>query len=110
MRIEYNKLVRDKVPELIHQEGHKCEVVAVEDGAEYRHLLLAKLVEEAQEACHSEDSTKLSRELADLYEVIEAVIRAFGLDEASILVEQDHKRSERGGFSQHLKLVWVEEK
>ena len=49
MRVTYNKLVRDRVPEIIRQDGHHA-VTRVLDDEGFLAELLAKLVEEAQEA------------------------------------------------------------
>ena len=49
MRVDYNKLVRDRIPEIIGSRGDHA-VIRVLDEAAYRDALLAKLVEEAQEA------------------------------------------------------------
>ncbi len=49
MRVDYNKLVRDRIPEFIGSRGDRA-VTRVLDEAGYQNALLAKLVEEAQEA------------------------------------------------------------
>jgi hypothetical protein len=49
MRVDYNKLVRDRIPEIIGCRGDRA-VTRVLDAAGYRDALLAKLVEEAREA------------------------------------------------------------
>jgi predicted house-cleaning noncanonical NTP pyrophosphatase (MazG superfamily) len=105
-RTLHNKLVRDRIPEIIGAAGRRC-ATAIMDDAEYRQALLAKLVEEAREAAEAE-SADLMKELADLYEVIEAVMMAFDLDKDAILALQQKRRDERGGFEGHIKLLWVE--
>ena len=66
MKMHHNKLVRDRVPEIITAEKREYATEIMED-AEYRQALLAKLVEEAQEAAEAEPG-ELVKELADLYE------------------------------------------
>lgn len=105
-RKTYNKLVRDRIPEIIAAERRAYATEIMED-AEYRQALLAKLVEEAQEAAEAEPS-ELVKELADLYEVIDAVLVAFDLDKNAILALQQKRRDERGGFERQIKLLWVE--
>ena len=51
---------------------------------------------------------ELVKELADLYEVIDAVMIAFGLDKDAILAKQQKRRDERGGFEKRIKLLWTE--
>jgi predicted house-cleaning noncanonical NTP pyrophosphatase (MazG superfamily) len=49
MRVTYNKLVRDRIPEIIEADGHHA-FTRILDDQDYRAALLAKLVEEAREA------------------------------------------------------------
>ncbi|MBW4682476.1 MAG: nucleoside triphosphate pyrophosphohydrolase [Microcoleus vaginatus WJT46-NPBG5] len=103
---EYNKLVRDRIPEIIHKAGNECEVVTMSPD-EYKQALRDKLIEEAQEAAGAANSQDLVKELADLYEVIDAVILTYGIERESVLAEQNRRRSERGGFEQRIKLRWT---
>ncbi|MCI0711669.1 MAG: nucleoside triphosphate pyrophosphohydrolase [Chloroflexi bacterium] len=64
-RREYNKLVRDNIPEIIAANGQ---------------ALRQKLVEEAQEVLQAKPD-ELVNELADVYEVLDALIAAYDLDE-----------------------------
>ena len=48
MRVAYNKLVRDRIPEIIESSGCRAVTRTLDDGS-YRAALLAKLVEEAEE-------------------------------------------------------------
>jgi predicted house-cleaning noncanonical NTP pyrophosphatase (MazG superfamily) len=105
-RTIHNKLVRDCIPDIIDAEGRRCATEIMDD-AEYRQALLAKLVEEAREAAEAEPG-ELAKELADLYEVIDAVMMAFGLDKDAILATQQKRRGERGGFEGRIRLLWVE--
>jgi predicted house-cleaning noncanonical NTP pyrophosphatase (MazG superfamily) len=102
MRKTYNKLVRDRIPEIIQAAGQEyaAEVMSLED---YQQALREKLVEEAQEAADARD---LIGELADLYEVMDALIKVYGIDPDAIAAEQRRKRDERGGFSQRIRLLW----
>ncbi len=106
-RIYYDKLIRDRIPEIIMAEGKQFAAEKMSD-ADYRRALLDKLVEEAQEAAQAKPD-KLTTELADLYEVIDAVIAASGIDERTVRQVQAQRRTERGGFEQRLRLLWVEE-
>lgn len=107
-RIEYNKLIRDRIPDIIEAEG-KCYHVETMTETEYRQALLTKLSEEAQEASTA-SAEKLVTELADLYEVIDAVMAAYGIEPSTVLNEQTERRNKRGGFERRFKLLWIEEK
>ncbi len=106
VRTYHDKLVRDAIPEIIRAAGGSC-VTATMDEPEYRRALRDKLVEEAREAAaaHPRD---LVAELADLCEVIDAVLDSHGIDCEALRAEQARRRAERGGFTQRLRLLWTE--
>ncbi|MFB2875743.1 nucleotide pyrophosphohydrolase [Floridanema aerugineum] len=106
MRKEYHKLVRDKIPEIIQQSGLKCETLTLAE-SEYREALRQKVVEEAQEVVTA-DEEDLIAELADIYEVIDAIIETYGINRELIIAEQMRRRNERGGFQKRVKLLWTE--
>lgn len=106
MRKEYHKLVRDKIPEIIQQSGLKCETVTLSE-SEYRQALRQKVVEEAQEVAVAEEQNLIT-ELADIYEVIDAIIETYGINRELIIAEQIRRRNERGGFQKRIKLLWTE--
>ncbi len=103
MPMEYMKLVRDRIPEIIQSEGRTCqvEVMPLED---YRQALLVKVVEEASEVASS-PREKLATEIADLWEVLDALMTVFQLDPESVRTLQVQRREERGGFEKRLKLL-----
>jgi predicted house-cleaning noncanonical NTP pyrophosphatase (MazG superfamily) len=76
--------------------------------AEYRQALLQKMVEEAQEARQAAPD-ELITELADLQEVIAAVLAVWHISSEMVQQIQDQRRAERGGFGQRLKLLWTED-
>ena len=103
MRKEYNKLVRDRIPEIIRQSGNQCEVANMSE-VEFRQALREKLIEEAQEAAVATPENLVS-ELADLQEVIDALLTVYGIEREDVLTQQRRKRVERGGFDQRLRLL-----
>lgn len=102
----YNKLIRDRIPEIIKAAGKQCGIETMPE-TEYRHALLEKLVEEAQEA-HRAMPDDLITELADLQEVIAAVLAAWEISPDLVLQIQGQRHAERGGFERRLKLLWIE--
>ena len=104
--IEYDKLIRDKIPEIIDQSGKKC-IVEVMDNATYIEYLDQKLNEELAE--YQQD--KSIEELADLLEVIYAVVAARGYSVEELERIRLEKAEKRGAFDKrlHLKMVWSEE-
>jgi len=75
MKIEYNKLIRDRIPEIIEESGlqYQTEMLTEE---KYRDALFAKLIEEAQEVATAPPDS-LVAELADLYEVIDTILEVY---------------------------------
>lgn len=99
----YNKLVRDKIPEVIEKSGKKCEVEIVSKEEHYLRLK-EKLKEEVEEFLEAENI----EELADIYEVIAALSSFVGKGEVELMEVREKKREERGGFSEGVVLRGVE--
>src|SRR3989338_7742350 len=97
INMKYNKLVRDKIIERIEAKGEKA-VFHVADEAEYWTKLKEKLQEEVNEFLLAENI----EELADIAEVLDAVLIHKGFIKEALLVEQTKKREERGGFEKRI--------
>ncbi len=100
----YNKLVRDKIPEIIEASGKTCTVETLTD-EKYTAMLDAKLNEELAEY---QESRSLE-ELADLLEVMGAVVKARGYTWDALTTIRKKKREERGGFEKRILLKEVKE-
>lgn len=105
-RVVYNKLVRDRIPEIIRREGRECATATLDEG-EYLNALLAKLIEEARELAQAPRG-EVTEELADIYEVLSALVTAYGVEIEQVISAQDARRFERGGFRKRIKLLWTE--
>lgn len=110
MRREYGKLIRDRIPEIIGEAGRRYEVRVLDEAA-YRQALAAKLIEESQEVAAVGSGTRQEqvKELADVYEVLDALLATLGISEAEVMAAQRQRCERRGGFEERLWLVWVEE-
>jgi len=106
MRVMYNKLVRDRIPEIIEADGHH-PVTHVLDGDDFRTALLAKLVEEAHEA-QSASVDEFAGELADVWEVIQALMCTSHLSCQELERVAAAKRGERGSFDRRIFLEYTE--
>ena len=102
--IKYDKLIRDKIPEIIEQSGKKC-IVEVMDNDTYIEYLEQKLNEELAE--YQQD--KSIEELADLLEVIYAVVAARGYSVEELERIRLEKAEKRGAFEKKLLLKSVSE-
>lgn len=100
----YNKLVRDKIPEIIRADGGEPEMRTLDD-AEYKKYLRLKLVEEAGETNAAQMREELVKELADVLEVIEALMRNEGIRPDEVTFLKKKRREERGGFDKRIYLV-----
>lgn len=102
--ITYNKLVRDRIPEIITSKGNTCVTEILSDEA-YLKMLDAKLTEELAEY-HADGNPE---ELADLLEVIYAAAKARGVTAEELDRIRAEKAAKRGGFEKKLLLVSVTE-
>jgi predicted house-cleaning noncanonical NTP pyrophosphatase (MazG superfamily) len=105
--IIYNKLIRDKIPQIIEANGKKANV-RVLDNNEYVQMLDAKLQEELDEYTAADDKDEVE-ELADLVELVYAI-----LDNKGVTIEEFEKirlskQEKRGAFKERLYLVSVGE-
>jgi len=98
----YNKLVRDKIPDIIAASGKKAGLRILSDD-EYVRALDDKLREEVKEYLDSGDL----EELADISEVLDAIREARGYTEADFICVKKKKSVERGGFSGRIFLTEV---
>ncbi len=92
--MRYDKLVRDKIPDLIRKNGDE-PITHIAEADEHWTRLKAKLQEELDEVLAETD---LAGELADLLEVMHAVCAAKGIPFEEIERIRLEKRERRGGF------------
>ena len=102
--IAYNKLVRDRIPEIIESSGKTCstEILSPED---YLRMIDAKLDEELAEY-HNDQNIE---ELADLLEVIHAAAIARGYTLEDLEQIRAEKAAKRGTFEKRILLKEVYE-
>lgn len=100
----YNKLIRDKIPEIIEQAGKTCTVEIL---GEEEYLL--KLDEKLNEECAEYQKDKNVEELADILEVVYAIAKAKGVSEKELNSLRTDKAERRGAFEKKLLLKYVEE-
>jgi len=87
------KLVRDKIPEILKEKDEKFELKIAND-TEYWKLLKKKLEEEVKEFLESENT----EELADILEVIYAICKFKGIKIEDIERIRKEKLEKYGGF------------
>ena len=92
---QYNKLVRDKIPEILNELGKEYEQ-RVADDTEYRIELIKKLQEETQEFLVAYEP----EELADVLEVVMNLMKL--PDYQNVEKLRIAKLEEKGGFDKRL--------
>lgn len=104
----YNKLVRDRIPEIIQQEG-KIPEYRILDESSFNAALHQKTLEESQELLEAKTQEDILNELADVMECLESIAKQHELSMYAVLARQTEKRTSRGGFSKKLFLEHVDE-
>ena len=97
------KLVRDRIPEIVAERGHRATTRRLEP-SERLPALLAKLDEETAELREADGLDHQAEEIADVHEVLLAIATELGLAWDDIERIAADKRAERGGFEQG---VWM---
>lgn len=101
----YNKLVRDKIPNIIEKKG-EIPVTKILDDISYKEELEKKLYEEYKEVIEASGNDRIE-ELADLLEVIRALANLENKDLVDIIKVADDKREKRGAFKDKIFLEKV---
>ncbi len=115
MKIIYNKLVRDKMIDIYKKDIEVARIrkysVRYTEKEETLERLKDKLLEEAKEvfdAYGEVDKTNLKEEIADVIEVIDAILYYNGISLEEVLKIRDVKKQKRGGFETGLFLESID--
>ncbi|WML53325.1 nucleoside triphosphate pyrophosphohydrolase [Neobacillus sp. PS3-12] len=103
----HNKLVRDRIPEIIEKNG-KQYTSKILDNQEYLKELWKKVYEELDEYIHSKSQAETIAELVDVLEVIYALAEYHGVTIDEIEEIRKRKVEEKGGFKQKVYLMEFE--
>ncbi len=109
MKKIYNKLVRDHIINIINQQN---KIVKYEylNQQQYQYYLKKKLIEESNEVDSSLNKEELIYELADVFEVIESLIKSYDININDILKIKQEKAIKNGSFHNKILLKYVEDK
>lgn len=105
----YNKLVRDKILEIIEADGLKYNARILEP----KELLVevkAKMIEEAKEFHGTDNVQESIEELADILELVHTAINALDVSYDELEAIREQKKAKRGGFEKAIYLIDVEDK
>lgn len=95
--MKYNKLVRDKIPQVIKQKGQTA-IVHMANDKEYWLKLKEKLSEEVKE--FSADAS--IEEFADVLEVLDAIAEFKNFSKKKVLSVKNTKAKQRGRFKKRI--------
>ncbi|TYS58539.1 nucleoside triphosphate pyrophosphohydrolase [Sutcliffiella horikoshii] len=104
----YNKLVRDKIPQIIEATGKKFTTEILNDDDYIKHIK-QKCYEELDEYCSAQSKEEAVEELADLLEVIHALANYHGFSMEEVEKVRKEKEENRGGFQEKIFLIEVED-
>ncbi len=105
MKQRYGKLVRDLIPQKLRLDGFVVNEREMDDD-EYKRELLYLLIEEAENLRKAgydpNNKEELQSKMADIFELIETIVKEFNLSKGEIETLQAKKRSEEGGFEKKI--------
>ncbi|MBT4165651.1 nucleoside triphosphate pyrophosphohydrolase [archaeon] len=101
--MKYNKLIRDKIPEIIKQDN-KIPIIHIAENQEYWTKLKEKLIEETNEFINE----PTQEELADILEVIDAICDFKHFNKQNLIHTKHQKAIKRGKFQKRIILDEVE--
>ena len=97
----FNKLVRDKIPNKIENNG-EIPIIKTLDDEEYREELYKKLLEETNEVINAKNTNDTLEELADVIEVLKAIASLENKNIDDIIEIANQKRLKHGGFEKRI--------
>jgi predicted house-cleaning noncanonical NTP pyrophosphatase (MazG superfamily) len=103
----HNKLVRDKIPEMIERTGEKF-TTEILNQEEYITELRKKAYEELEEFMNTTNKTDAVEELSDPLEIIHALAKTHGSSMEEVEEIHKAKAAKRGGFQERIFLLGVE--
>ncbi|MFB5195971.1 phosphoribosyl-ATP pyrophosphohydrolase [Neobacillus sp. KR4-4] len=104
----YNKLVRDRIPEVIESTGKQFST-RILNNDEYIKELKKKSFEELNEYINTVNDNDAIEELADLLEIIHALAECHGTSIEEVERVRQNKAQKRGGFKEKIFLIEVED-
>ncbi|WP_026575702.1 nucleoside triphosphate pyrophosphohydrolase [Bacillus sp. UNC438CL73TsuS30] len=104
----YNKLVRDRIPEIIDNTGKTFSTKTLNND-EYITELRKKSFEELEEYMNTNNNEDAIEELADLLEIIHSLAEYHGASIEKVEEVRQKKAEKRGGFKEKIFLIEVED-
>ena len=96
----FNKAIRDKIPEIIQQDGHTCNVQVISD-----EKFLLEIEKKLSEEVTEYQNNKTPEELIDILEVIYKIAQLKGISKDELEKIRVKKLEDKGGFAKNLFLI-----
>ena len=96
----FNKVIRDKIPEIIQKDGYTCNIQTLSD-----EKFLLEIEKKLSEEVTEYQNDKNPEELADILEVIYAIAQLKGISKEELEKIRIKKLQDRGGFEKNLFLI-----
>lgn len=105
----YNKLVRDKIPEIIEADGVKAELEIVSEEEAIK-LLKEKLLEEGQELIEAKEIEDIKTEMSDILEIIHSLAEEMDISMKELEKTRVERAEKRGRFKKRIFLIRTTER
>lgn len=105
-KIIQNKLIRDKIPEIIKINGEKSKVTKLNE-KQFDKALKEKMLEESLEVKNAKTREEILCELADVMEVMKSIAKNNKITFNDIEKTRKEKLAKRGGFQKRLFLKYT---
>jgi predicted house-cleaning noncanonical NTP pyrophosphatase (MazG superfamily) len=105
----YNKLIRDRILEIIEKDNLAYNARVLEP-EEHLTEIKKKLYEEVKEFDETTNEQDGLEEMADILELLHAALKVYGKTFEELEEVRVHKKEKRGGFDKGLYLIDVEDK
>ena len=107
-KIIYNKLIRDKIPEIIRNDNQIPKIQILKK-KEFIKELKNKVLEEGKELIEAKTKKEILDELIDLQELIVYIIKENKISKSEITRKRKEKNKNRGSFKKRLFLEYVKD-
>ena len=107
LRFSCEKLIRDTIPERLEKKNIRAHCHSMEQQA-YQKALLAKLIEEAHEVQEAQNKQELVEELADVFEIIRAIMREHNITQEEVEQHAAAKCKTNGAFDKKIYCSYIE--
>ena len=104
MKILYDKMVRDRIPEILEETGKEYSIVKCNED-DILAYAKKKLLEEAMEFVEN----PCAEEAADIIEILKFMCSRMGVYEIQVEAAAISKYARKGGFQENYILEWVKE-